>query len=156
MANVAAYYKTKWHGVARMSEKENKKKPTRQNKALQTLTWHGMASPQKTSLSQTVLWFSTSLEQLADLEAHFMGTHQSSLIKEPVNQRHKQNIGFATMFLTKASKNADEKEKREWLRNRADHASHDVRKKLSYPMKQKETALTDKEKRSVGKNSEAS
>jgi hypothetical protein len=51
-----------------------------------------------------------------------------------VNQRHKQNIGFATMFLTKASKNADEKEKREWLRNRADHASHDVRKKLSYPM----------------------
>jgi len=63
-----------------------------------------------------------------------MGTHQSSLIKEPVNQRQKQNIGFATMFLTKASKNADEKEKREWLRDRADHASHDVRKKLSYPM----------------------
>ena len=137
-------------------KKKIKKSLPRQNKALQTLTWHGMASPQKTSLSQTVLWFSTSLEQLADLEAHFMGTHQSSLIKEPVNQRQKQNIGFATMFLTKASKNADEKEKREWLRNRADHASHDVRKKLSYPMKQKETALTDKEKRSVGKNSEAS
>lgn len=139
-----------------MSEKENKKKPTKTKQGITNLNVTRNGQPSENQSQPNSALIQHFPRTTCRLGSAFHGNPSEFTNQGTCESAPKKNIGFATMFLTKASKNADEKEKREWLRNRADHASHDVRKKLSYPMKQKETALTAKEKRSVGKNSEAS